>query len=178
MCWSGLVWKKSYCSFLFSGGDIGVSVSSHPLSDGCTGDQSDPWRRGAMGSWRGSRVDGQSVLTGCRVNMFERSPGGWIGAAVQVGDVYGWDPWRRRGSCSSPRESRRGSVRPSRRHLLARSARPLGSCYCRRGVRAPPRPLGVVDQGAWQEDAFFDSAWARWCCTSALPLPELRSRRR
>src|SRR6185437_7453636 len=52
---------------LFSGGDICVSVSSHPLSDGCTGDQSDPWRRGAMGSWRGSGVDGQSVLTGCRV---------------------------------------------------------------------------------------------------------------
>ena len=48
-------------------GDIGVSVSSHPLSNGCTGDQSDPWRRGAMGSWRGSGVDGQSVLTGCRV---------------------------------------------------------------------------------------------------------------
>ena len=90
----------------------------------------------------------------------------------------GWDPWRRRGSCSSPRESRRGSVRPSRRHLLARSARPLGSCRCRRGVRAPPRPLGVVVQGARQEDAFFDSAWARWCCASALPPPELRSRRR
>jgi len=48
-------------------GDIGVSVSSHPLSDGCTGGKSVPWRTGAMGSWRGSGVDGQSVLTGCRV---------------------------------------------------------------------------------------------------------------
>jgi hypothetical protein len=123
-----------------------------------------------------------NAVRGSAVGMeapgIERSPGGWIGAAVQVGDVYGWDPWRRRGSCSSPRESHRGSVRPSRRHLLARSARPLGSCRCRRGVRAPPRPLGVVDQGARQEDAFFDSAWARWCCASALPPPELRSKRR